>query len=287
MMIGLQNTLNDLIGRFQECRRDIDNVISVKDHLPVEISKVEEKIKGSFDLVEGVKKDISNIILSITNHVNSSVSNHSILNQNLEVVKKQVEEAFKIIEEHKFHIGNTSERLGKIEDKQSQYVDKGQILELSNGLKDFSDKANADILSLRLDMKNAIESLTLSNQNIFQEGITNKELFLKKVIEFEENYEQLKNSLNQKKVEMDGAIQDIKSGMKTIIENIILNLPKPEIPSLDEAKAAMKKELEPSALDAKNANLRSTNCENEIMILKKKIESLELTIKKLDIEGQK
>lgn len=69
--------------------------------------------------------------------------------------------------------------------------------------------------------------------------------------------------------------------VKTAIEAI----PKPIIPSLDDAKKSMEDKIQPALIDAKNANLRSDNNEKKIYLLEKKVEQLQLLLNKYQLQG--
>lgn len=68
-----------------------------------------------------------------------------------------------------------------------------------------------------------------------------------------------------------------------VIDLKIAEIPKPVIPSIEEAKKAFQNQLEPVSLDAKNSALRSVNTESKLHILEKKIEQLKLILDQLTI----
>jgi hypothetical protein len=93
--------------------------------------------------------------------------------------------------------------------------------------------------------------------------------------------EEVKQSFIKHKQEMEIAI----SGVYSALNKALANIPKPEVPSYDSLKQEVDKKLEPASLDAKNANLRSSNNEIKLVILEKKIEQLQLLLNKLQLQG--
>lgn len=78
---------------------------------------------------------------------------------------------------------------------------------------------------------------------------------------------------------------DLKNVFSPMIDEKINAIPQPAIPSLDDAKVAMQKQLEPVVLDAKNANLRSTNTDVKVHVLEKKLEQLKLMVDQINLQG--
>jgi hypothetical protein len=60
----------------------------------------------------------------------------------------------------------------------------------------------------------------------------------------------------------------------------IASLPKPKIPSSEEISSAIRLQVEPVAIDAKNGCLRSANCDLRLTIAEKKIDQIFLLLQK-------
>jgi chromosome segregation ATPase len=84
---------------------------------------------------------------------------------------------------------------------------------------------------------------------------------------------------------VESSLSSLQEKLLNYINDSIAAIPKPVIPSLDDARKALDEKLIPASLDAKNANLRSSNNEQKIYILEKKIEQLQLLLNKFQIQG--
>lgn len=93
----------------------------------------------------------------------------------------------------------------------------------------------------------------------------------------------LQDETKSLKLTQNTMFHDLKNAFNPIIDDKISAIPVPVIPSLDDAKSAMQKVLEPVSLDAKNANLRSTNTDAKLHILEKKIEQLKLMLDQITL----
>jgi hypothetical protein len=103
--------------------------------------------------------------------------------------------------------------------------------------------------------------------------------------EINKSFAQVPEILSYFKSENSRFIQSAKEEISSQVETRIASIPKPVIPSLDEAKTHMQAQLEPVVLDAKNAHLRSSNNESKITILEKKVEQLQLLVNKFQLKG--
>ena len=282
-----QNAVNYMTGKFQTLIKEFDDFRSFKEKVPVDISKLEKDFEAISETLKNLIKDCS----AIDSKVASNEEKFRLQFINQDAVNHETKNAFKFqetkFEEHKLHITNNSERLKKVEDNQSKFADKVQIFDLQNGLKKLLDRIDAESLSLKSELKKSVEAQekiylakNLDQVNINEILKTDIGNLIKEVMEVKKSFESHKSETAQ-------CLYSLKASMNSQISEAIASIPKVSIPSLDEAKVAMKKEIEPASLDAKNANLRSTNNESEIKILKKQVESLTLIIKKFEIEGQK
>ena len=87
------------------------------------------------------------------------------------------------------------------------------------------------------------------------------------------------------RLKMSDAIAQLDAKWVGLVESKIAAIPKPVIPSLDDAKIVMQAQIEPISLDAKNAHLRSENSEKRVFLLEKKVEQLQLILNKLQLQG--
>ena len=84
---------------------------------------------------------------------------------------------------------------------------------------------------------------------------------------------------------LQGNHSQLVQAMPKLIADKIAEIPQPVIPSLDEIKQEFKAQLEPAALDAANACIRSKNTESKINLLDKRIEQVNLLLKKLELQA--
>lgn len=99
------------------------------------------------------------------------------------------------------------------------------------------------------------------------------------------NQEQIRQATINLKLAL---VSEMESWNKKTLDQVdekIASIPKPVIPSLDDAKKAFTTQLEPAQFDARNANLRAVNNESKITLLEKKVEQLQLLLNKLQLQG--
>jgi len=284
--IIFQRSLDDLINRFQECRNEINALNVLKNKFPLDFEKIETEIKAILTLLETSKKDLDQVKANLNQHADFYSTNNAQFKSQLLEVKKELESQAKKLEEYKFHISNNSERLGKVEDSQSNYNSKmseavflGDIIKLKQEFND--EMAQAKSYSQRV-----LDELKLSQERSLGIVHQSRDDLFKRLADASKDYDILKRAFDDLQRKLDAQTLEFKATVSSLIDQAISGQPKPVIPSLDEAKLVMKKELESAALDAKNANMRSANNENEITILKKKLESAILMVKKIEIQDQ-
>jgi methyl-accepting chemotaxis protein len=92
--------------------------------------------------------------------------------------------------------------------------------------------------------------------------------------------------LSSHKEAIASRMEQLNHTMMCYVDDKISALPKPStaVPiTQEDAKAIVQKQVEPASFDAKNANLRSSNNEQKIVLLEKKVENLQLLLNKLQL----
>ncbi len=107
----------------------------------------------------------------------------------------------------------------------------------------------------------------------------------KKIEDHVSSVDQVNSNFKSLKDSVLASVAEANRYVDTQIRNGISSIPKPVIPSLDDAAKQFQTKLEPVTLDAQNAKLRSSNNEAKILILEKKVEQLQLLVNKLQLQG--
>lgn len=144
----------------------------------------------------------------------------------------------------------------------------------SNKVEDFSESL-ANIAKKHDSLKKEISTVSASNIAFSQQS----EHLIHKIPDF-------KDWASQVLVKTDASLQDVRLELKnkisTGIENVRTELKEDPL-TVDFIKKEFKNSLESLALDSKNAYLKSNNSSQQIQLLEKKIENINLTLKKYEL----
>lgn len=157
-----------------------------------------------------------------------------------------------------------------------------------NGLIDEFKNLEHRVIGYIQDQKEQISSAIGDHLNIIQRlgaSVFPKEILDAILPDLKGRVDQSESELIRFKNEIHSAMDDFVSEVHKKIEAFkqeIKNQPCP----LDEVKKEIKEKLDIVSMDCQNSQLRSANCEKHLNLIEKKIESIMLLIKKIDLNQQ-
>lgn len=252
-----------------QCKADLHekNAAQKNDDLSSKIDDVNVKMQDKISVLEFRFNDISPVILNI--------------NLDIEKQKKEIENINNII----VNIYTTLDVLSKKQDLCCS-VDDLSVVQAEFRL--FTSKNQEYLQQLEEKIKSNEDKCLLSFVEISREIAKIQENVNQSVLE-EKKIHTLIDLCNSEIVitkALNKALhEDLSDGLTKMMDDKINAIPKPVIPTLDEAKDAMRQQLEPVCLDAKNANMRSTNTDVKVHILEKKLEQLKLMVEQINLQA--
>lgn len=280
----MQKKIDYLVEKFQSITKDIDDFKSYILGNETLVLKNENRFLNFCNLFDNLKSELKQSLDSFVAVQASHNAKISFQEQSHASLSSKVFILENVIAEHKNQLDANSQQVKFSIDKFNNYVPKNDfeqvnaiILKINQNFLEENSKLKMEFQQEVATLKNLISQ----NQNVNR---TVKEQILSDVMQFGKDILLLKSSVDINKNSAKEDILEIKSYINNLVQESIKNIPKPIIPSLDEAKDYMKQNIEPVSLDAKNANLRSANNETEIMIMKKKIEQINILINQLQLK---
>ncbi len=280
----IQDQIEFMVKRFQEAINKFD--------------AFEKKIKDAVDLS-------NNLSLKVSDIANKHANLEEITINFPKVVKDTIQSSFKSFISLKSDVESlinerdaNKQKLGDVSIQANSALAKCSDLE--SKVKSFANLSVVD--EVKKCLKN-LEDKILSNHLIHQDsivGLASSHIVIKNIVDavnadlkiakakIDDNAASLKNvaaDVGLGKQFSQNLFGSLKDDMLNQIKKSISDIPKPLIPSLDDAKKAMETKIEPISLDARNAQLRSVNNEQKILILEKKVEQLQLLLNKLQLQG--
>lgn len=280
----IQEKINFLIKRFQESISRLNSFESIlnkyetisnqlSDKLQVETSH-NLSLKNQFNVFSessSIKLDDNSRKL---NDVRISVDTLSNNNKEMKDSSEKIKHSIDDLSNRMIKMHNVSLLLAPISsfDSVKRLVDEHHVM-----MED--QRKQISLIKLECDQKISIH---LSKLIEIQAQL---DLIKKEINDSSKNYLTFQKEYNFFKTSIDYSFQELKLYFDKSIIDKISAIPKPLIPSLDEAKKDTQSKLEPIQLDAKNAHLRSVNTEAKVHILEKKLEQLQLLVNKLQLQG--
>ena len=266
----------EAMGKFDSVHSSINSTLSDIKSISEQFIVLKNKCDSIFMSLEALKKQVTD--------QNTIVDSHSISLASIMPIVKDVTQ-------HKAEIGDIQGQNASI---------RGQVTNLKNSIENCA--SSAQFSDLKIAIKNNLDEMRSKFQDNVQKisDFTNKsdshmqfsQSLSQDMANLSNNHDRLaldmKNlasDIGLGKVYTESSLSDMQQKLLNYINDSIASIPKSAIPNLEDAKKVMDDKLIPSALDAKNANLRSTNNEHKILILEKKIEQLQLLLNKLQIQG--
>jgi len=277
-----------------------------------ELERLWPVMRDKLQTYDAIIKQMENLECKADLHEKNSNHDHQLLHEKIDSNIKKSEEFFLKLES--FH-SNMQANISKIEHAVEKNGQEIKHLESStNGLSSRLDTTNIDQKSYAKlvdieNLKNTLQEYKKEFDEKFDLSFTHtKELYndflkisekitkdaLESVTEKINSSNQERNNMKKDLEKLIDSIsilseaqvtwfQEVKNKFNQMVEDKINAIPKPVIPSLDEAKAYMQQQLEPVSLDARNAGLRSINTDTKFHVLEKKVEQLKLILDKLNL----
>lgn len=284
----------------------------------------EKDMQSQIEFVVRRFQEMMTKVDSLTKEVNLSVSSFSILSKKVDMIgelhtilKSQLSDFMKKTENDlQVGVNQTSNYTTLLNSIQSKFLKfDSDISELKNLTTAFDTKISPIALKIETlapktiitEIQNSISAFEKDVEGVFQHSMESDSGILESLDNLKKEVTALKsnlasqdlkvNSTTSKNTELQTQLTGIKDKIASDLESLktfLLNhvsssiaaIPKPVIPSLEDALKQMQTKVDPIWLDARNANLRSGNNESKIMILEKKVEQLQLLINKLQLQGQ-
>lgn len=257
-------------------------------------SKVSILLSGfdAFSVKLGILESDYAKIIVILNNMNI------LINENASFSTNNERNALKTTGSILAQIESVKENLPELKSKLEQFQTK--LTSVSN---DVANSASAGHVStLKHDLKNVVDEVRSKHQDhaekIIQLDAKNNKMGVyaeqlnQQIASLSESFKKFEPSMKNMSADIglgkqytESLVSNIYNKLLNHIEDSISAIPKPVIPSLDDAKKAVEEKFAPVYLDAKNANLRSSNNEQKITILEKKVEQLQLLLNKLQLQG--
>jgi len=280
----MKEQVDFMVMRFQETMKKFDD-------FTLKMTDVLNFMKDIVLKVETLEKNVQNLSLSssqnekvcvdsVTGLFSDFVSHDQSLKRNNIQINDIQSKSYVLHNE----IMEIKGQISQFSEKYNDFAGKDEINHVKNILKTILDCVNPQFQNLKVkntDFSNSIDSLKSFTGSLATELLDHKK-FTSKI---EQSLDNLKNVHTVHQFEVESKIKTLGSEIFSYVDQKILSIPKPIIPSLDETKEHVNIKVEPALLDARNANIRSTNNEQKIFIMEKKIEQLQLLLNKMQIQG--
>jgi hypothetical protein len=279
-----KDAIDLMTERFQECVSKVDKSLVQVSELMKEVKDLGSKLEALSQEHSSLKKNTSNAVAEVDGknaQINASLST------SLSSVSKVADSCSQDTTSIKKEIQSVKDSLDKAIQNQNVFAKTGSTS---------IAEAKADIEDIKTTIINTIakwEEKDISNKGAHADlkkfvGLLETDLVSAKgtLREFVGSTSNFAKDLANHKESTATQFEQLKQGLTFFIEDKIASLPKPSLtPSItaEDAKLQIQKQVEPASLDARNANLRSSNNEQKITLLEKKVENLNLLLNKLQL----
>ena len=273
-----------VVGKFQDAMAKFAGFEAKTDEIYKLFLDLSEKVSGLVcdqsnfsNIISGITKDVSGNSLNAETKASLITSSIVDLVNNLAELKSEVGEIQK-------QIAPIYGQFTSIKDSLSNFATTAHFSDLKQTLKNVVDEVRSkyqDHEEKFVSSSNKADSHMLFSQSLSQDmfnlGNDRSKIFA--------SLTNLASDAVLGKQYVESSLSDMQEKLLNYINDSIASIPQPVIPSLDDAKKVIEDKITPIYLDAKNANLRSSNNENKLLILEKRIEQLQLLINKLQNQG--
>jgi hypothetical protein len=173
----------------------------------------------------------------------------------------------------------------KLDQAKSQFASSARVNELNEMIAVMTVQLNAfkaEIICIKKDMDSLKQKQTVLEANV--EACKRNQDSIASIVS------DVAKQLEDYKIQSKKLLKDLANDLNLLIgeakehlETKIDSLPKPQNIDIDAVKHDILQRTEPSQIEAKNANLRSSNNESKIVLLEKKVEQLYLLLNKYEL----
>lgn len=281
----LENQVSFMVEKFQSTIKSIEDVKPALDKTSDSIRDIFEKITDIYNRLNHVAQKAANTESELSDHKKQTAIDKSDIEMQVGVVSLQADDLKQIVEtpnpieeiaqhfENKIKsITSTFTRFVNFDDVKRLYIEIEEIKKLIDlSRKEFLDcqsKANDAVADMRSEVS-AIPGIVQSMQA--------------SVDSHDKQLSSIQSEMSNIRLENKSLPENLMGKVKDLIDEKISSIETPDVPSNQDTKQLISSVVEPISLDAKNAYARSMNNETRVMMLEKKLESLNLLINKLNL----
>lgn len=275
--------ISDELQQFEYMKKKFQEMIAAYDALSMHTKQFQidlSKVSSANDKIITTQLEQANSISTMSDHIARSIAaqneqNRALKQENVQSTDTQRKNISEMAEmKAKINeISNESTTCKAALQSKVAYSDvqpiRASIEHLSQyvneSYKDLQER-NSKINSEISIFKQLLSEITRKISTIPQKDAENSENFLKLASEIKVLHQKIQSVLDQGNL------------LYRYVDDKVLSIPKPPVQSAEDIKKMMLAAFEPFAIDAKNANLRSSNNENKLTVLEKKLEHLSLIL---------
>lgn len=282
----LKKQVEFMTERFQECMKMFDDSAEEVKNLSVQLlginDKIDQEAKDKMDIANSVSKVFEAIEISkkqTAYQISSLINSISEVSNQAPLIAKEIENSKSLFKQCDSQINDIISKISSYdfanaEDVKPLYIEIGNLNKKLAEMNSAMGILNNSLFSIIQDLRAEISPLPGSFQ-----------LANKKLDEHDKGLLCVKNDISNIRLDINNLAKNFQQNMKIEIANAIGSIPEKESISLDDVKKAISSWLESASLDAKNANLRSSNNETKVLVLEKKLEQMNLLITKLSLQS--
>ena len=280
----LKKQVEFMTERFQECMKLFDESNVSAKKLEDDFSALNERMDASSKDADFLTDRISEILNKLamlkkdsSDQISSLLVSISAISSESPLIKNEIGEIQELFNGCNAKIDSVLSKMAGY-----TYADKSEVKPLYIEI----DKLNKQLSELASSILIMSKSVNLIIQDLRQEIsplLGSIEVINSQLDNHDARFLGLKNEINDIKCDIKNLSKSLLDAMSVSISKTMESIPKIESISLDDVKKVIASSFEVASLDSKNANARSVNNETKVMILEKKLESLNLAINKISL----
>ena len=199
----------------------------------------------------------------------------------------QIEKQRKEIENLQNNLSSANSQLDSISHILNSVCHQDQLVEVKANFESLRAEYKQSQIASNLNAKDLYDNhqkVHAGNKKLLEDLKKEADIRYAEEIKIKHDLQGLQEESKSLKLTQNTMFHDLKNVFSPMIDEKINAIPKLVIPSLDDAKLAMQKQLEPVSLDAKNAYMKSTNTDTKVYVLEKKLEQLKLMVDQINLK---
>lgn len=276
-IIFITKKFQDAMAKFDAFESKVHNISTFFDQTGEKIANFEKTHQDIFNMINDAKKAINSNSNALSGQEVNSSAKFSSISSEMSKVNSQLNSVMDLIT-------HLTDQIAFVRGKLEGFASSGLVFDLKKDIQLLLEEVRSKYQSHeeKFDkFTNQIDSYKIFLQTLTQDINEAKGA----IPSIKGAINNLSGDIGLGKQYLNESISKLKTELLTHVNNSIAAVPQPDLSKLDETKKALEEKIVPSALDARNANLRSSNNEQKILILEKKVEQLQLMINKLQISG--